>query len=109
MLKKLMHLSYIKFYQRLINKPFIIVKDAHDIFQNNSNFIENFGLVEKRPIWETGRPKDTVDFLDLTITITKDGTIYERIFRTENNPQLYGTPSSVQTASIIKASIYGTM
>lgn len=75
----LLHLLYIKLYFRLINDAFIIVKDTPDIFQNVSTAINNFSLVGKRLTWKTDRPKEAVNFLDLTITIMEDIKKIKRI------------------------------
>ena len=85
----LLHLSYIKFYRRLIDNAFIIVEDTPEVFQNVSNAMDDFGSVGKRLTWKTNKPKDAVDFLDLMITILDDGTINTRTFQNENNPHLY--------------------
>ena len=105
----LLHLSYIKFYRRLIDDAFIIVEDTPDIHQKVSKDMDEFGPEGKRLTWKTKQPKETVDFLDLTITIKHDGTIHTRTFQKKNNPHLYRTPSSAQPASIIKAFIFGAL
>ena len=105
----LLHLSYIKFYRRLIDDAFIIVEDTADIHQKISADMDNFGPVGKRLTWKTDEPKEAVDFLDLTITIMEDGTIQTRTFQKENNPHLYRTPFSSQPKIIIKAFIYGAL
>ena len=105
----LLHLSYIKFYRRLIDDAFIIVEDTPEVFKNVSHAMDDFGPVGKRLTWKTEKPKDSVDFLDLTISILEDGTINTKTFQKENNPHLYRTPFSSQPPSIIKAFIYGAL
>mmetsp|Transcript_592 Transcript_592/g.651 ORF Transcript_592/g.651 Transcript_592/m.651 type:complete len:122 (-) Transcript_592:602-967(-) len=51
--KNFLHLSYIKFYCRLIDDAFIIVKATPDIFQKVSATMDNFGPVGKRLTWKT--------------------------------------------------------
>ena len=105
----LLHLSYIKFYCRLIDNAFIIVGDTPNVFQNVSNAMDDFCPVGKRLTWKTNEPNDAVDFLDLTISIPEDETINTRTFQKENNPHLYQIPFSSQPPSIIKVFIYGTL
>ena len=105
----LIHLLYIKFYHKLIDVAFIIVKDTANIFQKVSAAMDNFGPVERRLTWKTKEPKEAVDFLNLIIIIMEDSKIQTRIIQKENNPHLFRTPFSSQPASIIKAFIYGAL
>jgi hypothetical protein len=69
----LLHLSYIKFYVRLIDDAFIIF-DQTASFKDLESKMNGFGPESKRLNWKTEQPTDSVDFLDLTITIEKVGS-----------------------------------
>jgi hypothetical protein len=105
---QLLHLSYIKFYRRLIDDAFIIF-DPNASFENLETNMNEFGPATKRLHWKTEQPADTVDFLDLTVTIQPDGTITTRTFQKKMNLYLYRTPDSCQPESIIRSFIYGAL
>jgi hypothetical protein len=104
----LIHLSYIKFYRRLIDDAFIII-DASTPFSDLESNMNNFGPSDKRLNWEVEQPAIKVDFLDLTITIQEDGTIATRTFQKKMNLHLYQTPESCQPESILRSFIYGAL
>ena len=104
----LMHLSYIKFYRRLIDDAFIVIEDNTPFADLESN-MNNFGPEGKRLNWEVEQPATTVDFLDLTITIQEDGTIATKTFQKKMNLHLYRTPESCQPESILRSFIYGAL
>ena len=104
----LIHLSYIKFYRRLIDDAFIIVND--DVpFANLEANMNDFGPEGKRLTWDTELPATSVNFLDLTITLQDDGTITTRTFQKPDNRYLYRTPDSCQPLSTLKAFVYGSL
>ena len=104
----LIHLSYIKFYRRLIDDAFIIIESTTPFSHLESN-MNNFGPMGKQLNWEVEQPANKVDFLDLTITIQQDGTIATKTFQKMMNLYLYRTPESCQPESIIRSFVYGAL
>jgi hypothetical protein len=104
----LIHLSYIKFYRRLIDDAFIIV-EASTPFSDLESNMNNFGPTKKRLNWEVELPATKVDFLDLTNTIQEDGTIATKTFQKKMNLHLYRTPEPCQPESILRSFIYGAL
>ena len=105
---QLLHLSYIKFYRRLIDDAFIIF-DPEASFEDLESNMNDFGPKNKRLHWKTEQPADAVDFLDLTLTIQPDGTITTKTFQKKMNLYLYRTPDSCQPESIIRSFVYGAI
>jgi hypothetical protein len=106
--KQILHLSYIKFYRRLIDDAFIIF-DPTASFEDLESKMNDFGPENKRLHWKTEQPTDSVDFLDLTVTIQPDGTITTKTFQKKMNLYLYRTPDSCQPESIIRSFVYGAI
>jgi hypothetical protein len=104
---QLLHLSFIKFYRRLIDDAFIIFDDTKGTFQNLKDNMNDFGPTEKRLNWSTEEPATEINFLDLTITIQKDGTIATKTFQKTMNLYLYRTPDSCQPENILYSFVYG--
>ena len=104
---QLLHLSYIKFYRRLIDDAFIIFDDRKGSFDDLESNMNDFGPTNKRLHWTTEQPATTIDFLDLTITIQDDGTITTKTFQKTMNLYLYRTPDSCQPANILYSFVYG--
>ena len=104
---QLLHLSYIKFYRRLIDDAFIIFDDKKGSFADLEANMNDFGPINKRLHWTTEQPSNSIDFLDLTITINEDGTITTRTFQKTMNLYLYRTPDSCQPANILYSFVYG--
>jgi hypothetical protein len=71
--------------------------------------MNNFGPIGKRLNWEVEQPSIKVDFLELTITIQKDGTIATKTFQKMMNLYLYRTPESCQPESIVRSFVYGAL
>ena len=65
---KLRFLPYNKFYRGLIDDSLIII-DETTSWEHLKNKMNNFDHVEKRLTWTTEKLSDTVNFLDLTLTI----------------------------------------
>jgi hypothetical protein len=105
---QLLHLSYIKFYRRLIDDAFIIF-DPSASFEALESNMNNFGPENKRLHWKTEQPANSVDFLDLTVTIQSDGMITTKTFQKKMNLYLYRTPESCQPESIIRSFVYGAL
>ena len=59
--------------------------------------------------WKTEKPTETVNFLDLTITLNKNGTLTTKTYQKEDNLYLYRTPNSCQPPSILKSFVYGQL
>ena len=108
----LQHRSFIRFYRRLIDDAFIIfspiVPDYENPFLSLTTAMNNYGPTTKRLNWDTEPPQQTVNFLDLTVSITKDGTIATKTFQKKDNTYLYRPPTSCQPPSILKSFVYGT-
>ena len=105
---ELRFLPYNKFYRRLIDDALIIV-DEDAPYKHLCNNMNNFGPIEKRLTWKTEKLSNTVNFLDLTITIQEDGTITYKTYQKEDNFFLYRTPNSCQPANILTSFIYSTL
>ena len=65
--------------------------------------------IKKRLIWTTKQSSNTVNFLDLTLTIQEDGTITYKTCQKPDNYFLYRTPDSCQLANILTSFIYLTL
>ena len=105
---ELRFLPYNRFYCRLIDDSLIIV-DADTSWEHLKNKMNNFGPVEKRLTWTTDKLSDTVNFLDLTLTIQEDGTITSKTFQKPDNYFLYRTPDSCQPANILTSFVFSTL
>ena len=66
---------YIKFYRRLIDDAFIVFNLNNatyaDPFEELKTMMDSFGPAKKNLTWDVKTPSDTVNFLDLTITINR--------------------------------------
>ena len=71
--------------------------------------MDAFGPVGKRLTWETDDPQSTVNFLDLSIIISDNGTITTKTYQKEDNKYLYSTPDSYQPKINLKKFVYGTL
>ena len=71
--------------------------------------MDSFGPEGKRLEWEVGTLQRSVDFLDLTVTITNNGNISTKTYQKKENTYLYRTPTSCQPPSILKSFIYGSL
>ena len=71
--------------------------------------MDAFGPVGKRLTWETDDPQSTVNFLDLSIIISDNGTITTKTYQKEDNKYLYSTPDSYQPKITLKNFVYGTL
>ena len=59
--------------------------------------------------WEATEPTKQVDFLDLTITLDEDGSIFTKTYQKKMNLYLYRPPTSAQPTNILKGQIYGSI
>ena len=109
----LQHRSFIRFYRRLIDNAFIIfdptATDYDHPFETLKQAMNNFGPAEKRLTWDTEKPQTTVNFLDLTVTITPTGTISTKTFQKIDNTYLYRPPTSCQPPSILRSFVYSSL
>lgn len=105
---QLTHLQYIKFYRRLIDYTFIIV-DENTPFANLKANKNDFGPLNKCLIWDTEFLLNTVNFLDLTITIQPNGDITTNTYQKPDNKYLYWTPTSCQSERNLCSFIFGTL
>lgn len=102
-------LPFVKFYRRLIDDAFIIIDNGAGNFEELQRSMDNFGPVGKRLEWVATKPSRSVDFLDLTVSITDTGDIMTKTFQKAMNLYLYRCPSSAQPESILESLIYGTL
>ncbi len=59
--------------------------------------------------WEVDPPSNTINFLDLTVTIEGDGTITTSTFIKPMNLHLYIPPRSAHPPGVLKSLIYGNL
>ena len=71
--------------------------------------MNDFGPPEKRLTWDTEPLLQTVNFLDLTITIDHNGNITTKTYMKPDNYFLYRTPDSCQPDSILRSFVYGAL
>ena len=64
----------------------------------------DFGILK----WECDEPRQSVDFLDLTITIV-NGRIVTKTYQKKNNPYLYIPPHSAHPAGVASGWIFGIL
>ena len=105
---KLIHLPYVIFYRRLIDDAFLIVKEDTQIEDLAAN-MDDFGPAGKRLTWETEPLLDTVNFLDLTITIETTGRLTTKTFQKTDNKHLYRTPNSCQPQCTLRSFVYSSL
>ena len=86
---ELRFLPYNRFYRRLIDDALIIV-DENAPYEHLKNNMNNFGPIEKRLSWKTEKLSNTVNFLDLTLTIQEDRTITYKTYQKKR--QLFPIP-----------------
>jgi hypothetical protein len=104
-----MKLASVKFYRRLIDDAFIIIRDVEKDIQELDDVMADFGPIGKRLEWEATEPSSSVIFLDLNVSITTSYTINATTFQKPMNLYLYRCPSSAQPPSILYSLIYGTL
>ena len=105
---RIMKLPNVRFYRRLIDDAFILYKKSGSM-QDLREQMNDFGPPDKRLNWVTEDPKQSVDYLDLTISITTTGTITTSTYQKKRNSYLYRPPTSAQPASILYSLIFGTL
>ena len=105
---KLCLLPFMSFHRRLIDNALMIVDKDVNISKVRTH-MNAFRPVGKYLTWETNEPKNTVNFLDLSITISANGTITTKTYQKEDNKYLYSTPDSCQPKINIKNFVYGTL
>jgi len=59
--------------------------------------------------WETTGLSNTTNFLDLTVSINNDGTLYTKTFQKPTNLHLYIPPNSAHPPGVLKSIIYGNL
>ena len=104
----IMKLPNVRFYRRLIDDAFILYKKSGSM-RDLRDQMNDFGPPEKRLNWVTEDPKQSVDYLDLTVSITDKGTITTRTYQKKRNCYLYRPPTSAQPESILYSLIFGTL
>ena len=105
---RIMKLPNVRFYRRLIDDAFILYKKSGSM-RDLRDQMNDFGPPEKRLNWVTEDPKQSVDYLDLTVSITDKGTITTRTYQKKRNCYLYRPPTSAQPESILYSLIFGTL
>jgi hypothetical protein len=97
------------FYPRLIDDAYIIQRNTPQGYTNFIQAMNSFGQEGARLEWESPGPGCAVDFLDLNILITRDGTLTTTTFQKPMNLYLFRPPVSAQPPSILYGLIYGTL
>ena len=96
------------FYHRYIDDALAIWRSSDDPLEDLHQWnefklaMDQFGSLT----WVVEDRSDTVDFMDLTISI-EDKRLVTKIFEKKENPYLYLSPSSAHTPGIIKGTIIG--
>ena len=80
-------LPYIKFFRQLIDNAFIVFNPKTATFPKLEKVMNAFGPNTLK--WKTEKPTKTVSFLDLTITLDKNGTLTTKTYQKEDNLYLY--------------------
>ena len=83
--------------------------DENTPFKHLESNMNDFGPPEKRLTWDTEALLHTVNFLDLTIGIYKDGTITTKTYMKPSNYFLYRTPDSCQPENILRSFVYSSL
>ncbi len=99
-------------YGRLIDDAGMIIDSAllpaRVSTENLSEYLTDllqFGDLQ----WEVDPPRNTINFLDLTVTIEGDGTITTSTFIKPMNLHLYIPPKSAHPPGVLKSLIYGNL
>jgi hypothetical protein len=99
------HFKRILYHARLIDDVFFIwIGKTDSIWKNLIQDYNSFGILK----WEINEPSSQVDFLDLTLTISK-GKITTKTFQKANNPYLYIPPHSAHTPGMIHGIIFSLL
>ena len=100
----------ILFYRRYIDDAFIIQLLNDDHFSKLHTTMNSFGEdPEKRLAWEVEEPSDSVNFLDLTISLTLKGTLSFCTYQKPMNLYTYIPPHSAHPPGVIKGLIHGSI
>ena len=105
---ELRFLPYNRFYRQLIDDALIIV-DRIIPYVHLKNNMDNFGPIKQQLNWTPKQFSNSVNFLDLTLTIQEDRTITYKTFQKPKNYFLYLTLDSCQPAKILTSFIYSTL
>jgi hypothetical protein len=96
------HFKRINHHARFINDVFFIwISDTDTIWKNLIQDYNSFGILKL----EINEPSSQVNFLDLTLTISK-GKIITKTFQKANNPHLYIPPHFEHTPGMIHGIIF---
>ena len=74
-------------------------------WQSFKRDVNDFGILT----WEIEEPSTSVDFLDLTISITQDGRLTTKTFQKAMNLYQYIPPHSAHPPGMIKGIVYGLL
>ena len=96
------------FYCRQIDDIFGIWIDDPDNKDEWSTFQKNLNSYSQLE-WKTSPLSHTVDFLDLTITITNEGNIETKTFQKKENLFLYIPPHSAHPPGMLQGLVFGLM
>jgi hypothetical protein len=72
---QLIPMNGVLFYRRLIDDAFVILRNPEQNFAPFAATMKDYGPPDKRLDWEVMPPSRSVDFLDLTVSITPAGSI----------------------------------
>ena len=104
----LLQIPSITFYRRLIDDAFILFKGREADYDNIVTAMNSFGPLAKRLEWVVDRPKNSANFLDLTVIL--DGSeLQTKTFQKPDNMYLYRTPTLCQPDCYLKSFVYGSL
>ena len=98
------HGAHLPYFKRFIDDMFGVWTGNHAQWLEFCNDVNNFGVLTWDILEQT--PSDSVDFLDLTLSI-RGNKIVSRTFQKKMNLYLYIPPTSAHPAGCIKGTIYG--
>jgi hypothetical protein len=103
--------GYLLFFKRFIDDIFAIWDltsnpvESKKVFAYFQQELNSYGILE----WKTEKLTNSVNFLDLTISITPDRKLNFKTFQKEMNLYLYIPPKSAHPPGVIKSMIFGCL
>ena len=98
-------LARILFYARFVDDVFLIWLGECDLqWKALVLMFNDFGILK----WECPKPKTTVDFLDLTLTV-EGNKVVTKTYQKPENPYLYIPPHSAHPAGMINGIVFSLL
>jgi len=95
----------LRVHKRFIDDIFGVWVGTKSDFKKYVEDLNNFGILK----WKASSLSKSVDFLDMTFSLEKNGRITTRTFQKENNPYLYIPPHSAHAPGVIKGTVFGVV